>query len=107
METKNISNRQRTVSVNRTKKRQTPQLTALEKAKLWAAFDNDTEHKSSKMECIYNEADAAASVSNIPVTDVCEFFGVSRTAVYAWFLGKSSVSEKHWDKMKKLVEKLR
>ena len=43
----------------------------------------------------------------IPVTDVCEFFGVSRTAVYAWFLGKSSVSEKHSDKMEKLVQKLR
>lgn len=81
METKNISNRQRTTSVNRTKKRQTPQLTSLEKAKIWTALDNDSEHKDAKMECIYNESStkntsistsmSSSMSSSIPVTDVC------------------------------------
>lgn len=43
---------------------------------------------------------------NIPVTDVAEFFGVSRVTVYAWFRGKTVVSGKHADKMQKLVAKL-
>lgn len=43
---------------------------------------------------------------NIPVTDVSEFFGVSRTAVYAWFRG-NNVDEKHVTKMQKLVDKLK
>ena len=42
---------------------------------------------------------------NIPVVDVAEFFGVSRTAVYAWFRG-GNVDDKHTDKMQKLVDKL-
>ena len=43
---------------------------------------------------------------SIPVTDVAEFFGVSRTAIYAWFKG-ANVDEKHADKMQKLVNKLK
>ena len=43
---------------------------------------------------------------DIPVTDVAEFFKVSRVTVYAWFCGKTNVPEKHRDKMQKLVEKL-
>jgi hypothetical protein len=43
---------------------------------------------------------------NIPVTDVAEFFNVSRTAVYAWFRG-SNVDDKHAEKMRKLVDKLK
>jgi predicted transcriptional regulator len=43
---------------------------------------------------------------DIPVTDVAEFFGVSRVTVYAWFRGKAVVSGKHADKMQKLITKL-
>jgi hypothetical protein len=43
---------------------------------------------------------------NIPVSDVAEFFSVSRVTVYAWFRGKTVVSGKHSDKMQKLLAKL-
>jgi len=43
---------------------------------------------------------------DIPVTDVADFFGVSRVTVYAWFRGKAVVSGKHADKMQKLIAKL-
>jgi len=43
---------------------------------------------------------------NIPVSDVAEFFGVSRVTVYAWFRGRVDVSEKHAAKMQELVAKL-
>jgi hypothetical protein len=43
---------------------------------------------------------------DIPVMDVAEFFDVSRVTVYAWFRGKTVVSGKYSDKMKKLIEKL-
>lgn len=43
---------------------------------------------------------------DIPVSDVAEFFGVSRVTVYAWFRGKAVVSGKHADKMQKLIAKL-
>jgi predicted transcriptional regulator len=43
---------------------------------------------------------------DIPVTDVAEFFGVSRVTVYSWFRGKAVVSGKHADKMHKLIAKL-
>ena len=43
---------------------------------------------------------------NIPVSDVAEFFGVSRVTVYSWFRGKAVVSGKHADKMQKLIAKL-
>jgi len=44
--------------------------------------------------------------SDIPVTDVAEFFGVSRVTVYSWFRGKTVVSGKYADKMHKLIAKL-
>jgi hypothetical protein len=44
---------------------------------------------------------------DIPVSDVASFFGVSRMTVYSWFRGKSVVSGKHAEKMKKLVAKLK
>lgn len=44
---------------------------------------------------------------DIPVSDVASFFGVSRMTVYSWFRGKSTVSGKHAEKMKKLVAKLK
>lgn len=43
---------------------------------------------------------------DIPVTDVAEYFKVSRVTVYAWFRGKAVVSGKHADKMKQLIAKL-
>ena len=44
---------------------------------------------------------------DIPVSDVASFFGVSRMTVYSWFRGKSTVSGKHAEKMKKLVDKVK
>ena len=44
---------------------------------------------------------------DIPVSDVASFFGVSRMTVYSWFRGKTIVSGKHAEKMKKLVDKLK
>jgi hypothetical protein len=43
---------------------------------------------------------------NIPVTDVADFFKVSRVTVYSWFRGKTVVSGKHSEKMQKLIAKL-
>lgn len=44
---------------------------------------------------------------DIPVTDVSEFFDVSRMTVYSWFRGKTNVPDKHREKMQKLVDKLK
>lgn len=44
---------------------------------------------------------------DIPVTDISQFFDVSRMTVYSWFRGKTNVPEKHREKMQKLVDKLR
>jgi transcriptional regulator with XRE-family HTH domain len=43
---------------------------------------------------------------DIPVKDVAEYLGLSRTTIYAWFLGKADVSVRHVDKVEKLIEKL-
>jgi hypothetical protein len=43
---------------------------------------------------------------DIPVVDVAQHFNVSRMSVYAWFRGVRDVSDKHADKMKKLIDKL-
>jgi len=43
---------------------------------------------------------------DIPVTDVAEFFGVSRVTIYSWFRGQVVVSGKHAEKMQKLIIKL-
>lgn len=43
---------------------------------------------------------------DIPVSDVAEYFGVSRVTVYSWFRGQTVVSGKHADKMQKLIAKL-
>lgn len=43
---------------------------------------------------------------NIPVTDVAEYFGVSRQAVYMWFRGKCKPNKALTEKVEKLVEKL-
>lgn len=45
--------------------------------------------------------------NDLPVTDVAEFFGVSRMTVYNWFKGKVVVSGKHAERMTKLIEKLK
>jgi hypothetical protein len=44
---------------------------------------------------------------DIPVTDVSQFFDVSRVTVYAWFRGKTNVPDKHHKKVQKLLDKLR
>lgn len=43
---------------------------------------------------------------NISVSDVAEFFGVSRVTVYNWFKGKTIVGGKHVEKIQKLIAKL-
>jgi transcriptional regulator with XRE-family HTH domain len=50
---------------------------------------------------------ALLCISNdIPVTDVAEYFGVTRMTIYTWFRGKNNVPEKHHVKMQKLIDKL-
>lgn len=44
--------------------------------------------------------------NNISVSDVAEYFKISRPAVYAWFYGESIISGKHVDSVKKLIQKL-
>jgi hypothetical protein len=44
---------------------------------------------------------------DIPVTDVSQFFDVSRMTVYSWFRGKTNVPDKYREKIEKLVDKLR
>jgi len=44
--------------------------------------------------------------NDVPVTDVAEYFGVTRMTVYAWFRGKNNVPEKHHTKMQKFIDKL-
>lgn len=43
----------------------------------------------------------------IPVTDVAQFFGVSRMAIYNWFKGKERPRQKHMEKIDQIVEKLK
>ena len=43
---------------------------------------------------------------DIPVKDVAEYLGLSRTTIYAWFLGKAEVAARHTDRVEKLIEKL-
>jgi transposase len=42
----------------------------------------------------------------MPVSEVAEFFDVSRVTVYNWFKGTAVVSDKHTAQVKKLIEKL-
>jgi plasmid maintenance system antidote protein VapI len=42
---------------------------------------------------------------DINVSNVAKFFGVSRTAVYAWFKGESEISAKLHILLKKFYEK--
>jgi predicted transcriptional regulator len=44
---------------------------------------------------------------DIPVSDVAEFFNVSRMTVYSWFRGEVAVSSKHAEKMQKLVARFK
>jgi len=44
---------------------------------------------------------------DIPVSDVAEFFKVSRMTVYSWFRGEVAVSKKYVEKMEKLVARLK
>ena len=45
--------------------------------------------------------------NDIPVTDVAEFFKVSRMTVYNWFKGSTKVCDPHLQKVEKLVSKLK
>jgi len=42
----------------------------------------------------------------IPVSDVSEFFKVSRVTVYNWFKGKTKVPTEHTEKIEKLIAKV-
>ena len=44
---------------------------------------------------------------DIPVSDVAEFFKVSRMTIYSWFKGEAKVSSKHAEKMQKLLDKMK
>lgn len=70
-----------------------------------SSFVNDV--KASDASKIGVQLGLACIKRDIPVTDVSDFFSVSRTTVYAWFCGKTNVPEKHREKMQKLVDKLR
>ena len=43
---------------------------------------------------------------DIPVTDVADFFKVTRMTVYNWFKGVTKVPDAHTEKVEKLVAKL-
>lgn len=43
---------------------------------------------------------------DIPVVDVATFLGVTRVTVYAWFRGKSAVSDKYAGVVQNLITKL-
>lgn len=43
---------------------------------------------------------------DIPVADVAEYLGLSRTTIYKWFIGKQVVSHKYIDKVETLIIKL-
>lgn len=43
----------------------------------------------------------------IPVTDVAQFFGVSRMAIYNWFKGKERPRQKHMEKIDQIIAKLK
>ena len=42
----------------------------------------------------------------MPVSEVAEFFNVSRVTVYNWFKGEAVVSDKHADQVQSLIKKL-
>lgn len=44
---------------------------------------------------------------DIPVPDVAEYLGVSRQAVYLWFLGRSMPHPRTRDRLKELVASLK
>jgi hypothetical protein len=44
---------------------------------------------------------------DIPVSDVADFFDVSRMTIYSWFRGKSVVSSKYAEKVNKILAKFK
>lgn len=40
---------------------------------------------------------------DIPVSDITEYFGVSRMAIYNWFIGKSEPRKYHRDKIEMIL----
>ena len=43
----------------------------------------------------------------IPVSDVAEFFNVSRMTIYKWFKGKEQPRKKHLEKIDEIIAKLK
>lgn len=48
----------------------------------------------------------ACVAKEIPVTEVAEYLDVSRTTIYAWFMGRAHVSDKYAAKVEDLIQKL-
>lgn len=44
---------------------------------------------------------------DIPVTDVAQFLGVTRMAVYNWFKGKERPRQRHMEKIDQIITKLK
>jgi transcription initiation factor TFIIB len=71
MDIKNTSSKLKNFTTNKTKKKQTPQLSNLEKSRLWDLLDNDKSAKtdSSEMECVYkSNMESCASCESSLVT---------------------------------------
>jgi transcriptional regulator with XRE-family HTH domain len=43
----------------------------------------------------------------IPVSDVAQFFGVSRMTIYKWFRGQENPRKKHIEKIEDVIQKLK
>ena len=63
--------------------------------------------KSADQKMIGVQLGRVCLTKDIPVSDVAEFFKVSRMTVYSWFKGEAKVSSKHAEKMQKLLDKMK
>lgn len=43
----------------------------------------------------------------IPVSDVAQFFGVSRMTIYKWFRGQENPRKRHIEKIEDVIQKLK
>ena len=65
------------------------------------------QNKAADSELIGVQLGRVCINKDIPVTDVADFFKVSRMTVYSWFRGDTKVSGKHLEKMQKLIARLK
>jgi hypothetical protein len=65
------------------------------------------QNKSADSELLGVQLGRVCINKDIPVTDVADFFKVSRMTVYSWFRGDTKVSGKHTEKMQKLIARLK